>query len=207
MKHLMFVCTLVAIAAAPMRVLGESPPSQTLAESSHEQPAEQTGGVSITKVIDSVSHKTGKKYLLDPRVHAQVQLVGEDVGRVSYPELLTILEVYGFTAVESGGYVLVIPESSVRTMPIPTLTGKEVFPDSQYVSAVIPITKMPAATLVPMLRPLLPIHAHLSATVCGNALLMIDVYANVRRIESLIKELDIGEPYKPAKCEAPQTKP
>jgi type II secretory pathway component GspD/PulD (secretin) len=206
MKHLVSVCALLAI-AAPTMILGESPPSQSVTESALEQPSEQAVGIPLTKVIEVVARKTGKKYLLDSRVHAQVQLIGEDLNRVSYPELLTILEVYGFTAVESGGYVLIVPESTVRAMPIPTLSGKEVFPDSQYVSVVVPITKMPAATLVPILRPLMPTHGHLSATVCGNAILMVDIYANVRRIESLIKELDIGEPYKPAKCEPAQPKP
>jgi general secretion pathway protein D len=208
MKRFMFVCLLLLALEGPTRALGDTPSGQTSADSAHEPSADvQSPGVSIARVIEIVARKTGKKYVLDPRVHAQVQLIGEDFNRISPPELLTILELYGFTAVESGGYVLVVPESSIRAMPIPTLSGKQVFPDSQYVSAVVPVTALPAATLVPILRPLLPQQGHLAAAVCGNSILLVDTYANVRRIDSLIKALDVGDPYKPAKCEAQGAKP
>jgi general secretion pathway protein D len=207
MKHLVLVCVILLAIEIPARALGEIPPSQSPADSTHELSADQTAGVSITKVIDIVARKTGKKYLLDPRVHAQVQIIGEDLNRVSYAELLTILQINGFTAVDSGGYVLVIPESVVRAMPLPTVTGKEAYPDSQYVSAVIPVVTLPAASLVPLLRPLLPQQGHLAAAACTNSILMVDTFANIRRIEALIKALDTGDPYKPAKCEAPSVKP
>ena len=86
-------------------------------------------------------------------------------------------------------------------MPLPQLKGKETYPDSQYVTAVIPIANLPAAALVPSLRPLIPSNGHLSAVACGNALILIDTYANVRRLQDLIKLIDMGRPYGPAKCE------
>jgi general secretion pathway protein D len=205
MKHLVLGCLLFTL-EIPATALGETPPGEapSAAEVSGDT---QTTGVSIVKVIDIVARKTGKKYVLDPRVHAQAQIIGEDLNRLTFPELLTILKMYGFTAVESGGYMLVVPETIVRAMPLPTQAGKEVYPDSQYVSAVIPVTAVPAASLVPILRPLLPQQGHLAAVVCGNSLLVVDTFANVRRIETLIKVLDTGDPYKPAKCEASTIKP
>jgi len=41
----------------------------------------------------------------------------------------------------------------------------------------------------------------LAAAVCSNSLLMTDSYANVRKIETLVKALDVGTPYKLEKCE------
>lgn len=207
MKYLVLGCLAALALEIPAGAMAETPPSETATESTRDLGADQTGGVSLTKLIDIVAHKTGKKYVLDPRVHAQVQLIGEDLNRITYAELLTILKLYGFTAVDSGGYLLVVPESIVRAMPLPSVTGKEAYPDSQYVTAVIPVTKMPAATLIPILRPLMPQQGHLAAAVCSNDILMVDTFANVRRIESLIKALDTGDPYKPARCEAPGAKP
>jgi general secretion pathway protein D len=208
MKRLIFVCLTLLALEVPMPVLSDIPSNQTSADSEREPGADaQSPGVPIAKVIETVARRTGRNYVLDSRVHGQVQLIGEDLNRISYAELLTILKLYGFTAVESGGYVLVVPESVIRAMPIPTLSGKQVFPDSQYVSAVIPVRTLPAATLVPMLRPLLPQQGHLAAAVCANSILLVDTYANVRRIESLIKLLDGGDPYKPERCEAQSTKP
>jgi general secretion pathway protein D len=207
MKYLVLGCLAALALEIPAAAFGETPASETPTESTRDLGADQTAGVPLTKVIDVVAHKTGKKYVLDPRVHAQVQLIGEDLNRITYAELLTILKVYGFTAVDSGGYLLVVPESIVRAMPLPSVTDKDAYPDSQYVTAVIPVTKMPAAFLIPILRPLVPQQGHLSATVCSNDILMVDTFANVRRIESLIKVLDTGDPYKPARCEAPSPKP
>jgi general secretion pathway protein D len=159
-------------------------------------------GVPLAKLLDLVAHKTGKKFIVDPRVHADIALFGEDMSHVSYPELLTILEVYGYSAAETGGFTLIVPASTIRVMPLPQLKGKEeTYPDSQYVTAVIPIASLPAVSLVPSLRPLIPSYGHLSAVVCDNALILIDTYANVRRLQELIKLIDVGRPYTPAKCD------
>jgi general secretion pathway protein D len=158
-------------------------------------------GVPLAKLLDLVAHKTGKKFIVDPRVHADVAMFGEDLSHVSYPELLTILEVYGYTAAETGGFVLIVPALAIRVMPLPQLKGKETYPDSQYVTAVIPIANLPAVTLVPSLRPLIPSNGHLSAVVCDNALILVDTYANVRRLQELIKLIDVGRPYTAAKCD------
>lgn len=203
---LMLVClTLFALEFATTAFFSQAPASQT--ETVSEPSADQTAGIPLTKIIDIVARKTGKKYVLDPRVNAKVQLAGVDLNRLTYPELLTILYVYGYAAVESGGFVLVVPNIEIRGMAIPTLSGKETVPDYQYVSAVIPLTRVSAPALVPMLRPLMPTYGQLASQPCTNSLVMVDTYANVRRIESLIKALDVGEPYKPPKCELPAPKP
>jgi general secretion pathway protein D len=201
-----FVGIVAFALAVPVALFAES--GQPTTDTPQESTVDAKGpGVAIIKVIDIVASKTGKKFILDPRVHANVQIVGEDLNHLTYVELLTILPLYGFTAVESGGFVLVVPQTNIRAMPLPQIAGKETYPDSQYVSIVIPVTKLPAGSLVPILRPLLPPYAHLAAASCSNSLLMVDTYANVRRIESLVKALDTGEPYQPAKCEAPGAKP
>jgi type II secretory pathway component GspD/PulD (secretin) len=208
MKQLIFVCIAWYALAVPVAALALDSPSPTVSENTGDSGTEsQTPGVGLDKVIDLVARKSGKKYVLDPRVHAQVQMVGEDLNRITYSELLTILQLYGFAAIESGGYVLVVPQTNVRSMPLPQIAGKDVYPDSEYVSIVIPVTKVPAGALVPILRPLLPPYAHLAAAICSNSLLMIDTYANVRRIEALIKALDTGDSFTPAKCESPGAKP
>ena len=61
--------------------------------------------------------------------------------------------------------------------------------------------------MVPIFRPLLPQYAQLAAEVCSNSLLMSDSYANVRKIEALVKTVDVGTPYKSEKCEMPCSTP
>jgi type II secretory pathway component GspD/PulD (secretin) len=162
--------------------------------------APEDAGVPINTVIRAVARKTGKKFIIDPRVHWNVQLIGEEVSNVTYSDLLVILQVQGYTAVEGGGFLRVIPEAMIRQSAVP-IVGNATYPDAQYVSALIPVRKVPAGSLVPILRPLLPQHAHLAAATCSNTLLMVDTVANVRRIESLVAALDTGDPYKPDRCD------
>jgi type II secretory pathway component GspD/PulD (secretin) len=80
------------------------------------------------------------------------------------------------------------------------VSGKEVRPDAEFVSKIITVKSVPAAQLVPILRPLLPQAGHLVALPCANKLIIVDTFANIRRIQSIIDALDVGEPYATEKC-------
>jgi general secretion pathway protein D len=159
-------------------------------------------------LIETVSKTTGKKFIVDPRVRADVTIIGQNPSTISYAELLSILAVHGFVVAQSGGYVEVVPDDMARVVAASAIAGKEIHPDAEFVNKIIPVKTMPAAMLVPILRPLLPQHAHLVAVICRNALLMVDTYANVKRVEALVQALDNGTPYQmPEKCEPPQPPP
>jgi general secretion pathway protein D len=160
-------------------------------------------GIPIEKIIASVSHKTNRKFVVDPRVVARVTLVGQEPSQVTYNELLTILQLHGYVTYESDGYVVVMPDANSRQVPQPMLTKGQTYADAQIVNYTIQIQNGPAGSLVPILRPLLPQYAQLAAWPCSNALLITDRYANVKRIEAIVKALDVGTPYKPEKCEGP----
>jgi general secretion pathway protein D len=194
---------LILCLAGPCGVVSaqERSASPSAAESTAES-AGRNEGVPIERIIAAVAKKTGKKYLVDARVHGPVEILGQDVSAISYGDFLSILQLAGYTAVEGNSYVSVIPQSIVRQMPLPLAVGKEKYPEAQYVTQVIPVKNLPAATLVPTLRPLLPTHAHLAAVICSNALLMVDSFANVERIEKLVASLDVGKPYVPRPCES-----
>jgi general secretion pathway protein D len=160
-------------------------------------------GTPITQVIESVARRTGKKLVVDPRVHGTVMLFGQDPSRVDYDELLLILNEDGFAAVEEEGYVRVMPDAQIRQTALPIVTGNENLPGAQYVTTIIRVKSVQAAYLVPILRPLLPLVGHLAALPCRNTLIMVDTLANVRRIKALIESLDTGEPLSPQRCDMP----
>jgi type II secretory pathway component GspD/PulD (secretin) len=169
---------------------------------SAQSEASPAGAVSVEKLIAAVAKRTGKKFLIDPRLHADVTVIGQDPTSVDYATLLLILHIHGFSAVEQGGYVQVVPDANVRQMPLPLATGKESHADGEYVNRLIVVKNAPAVQLVPLLRPMLQQAAHLVAFPCKNTLLMVDTYANVKRIEQIVRALDTGEPYTPPSCEA-----
>jgi type II secretory pathway component GspD/PulD (secretin) len=188
-----------AILAASLLLSAFAANAQVASTSSAAPP----GTVPLSSLIATVAKKTGKKFVLDPRVRAPVTLIGEQPSSVTYDELLTILDTYGFVAVQTGGYVLVVPDAYTREEQLPLVSGNEKLPDNQAVTAVIHVRSLAAALLVPILRPLVPQWGHFAAEVCSNDLVIVERFANVRRMETIIRAMDTGAPIKPPKCPYP----
>ena len=206
MKSILATCAAASLAAL---LLGTPSSAQSTSEATGNEAAsgtttgESNTGIPIERIIAAVAHETNRKFLIDPRVQARVHLVGQELSQISYNDLLTILELHGFVVLESSGYVRVMPNANARQVPQPQLTSGQTYPDAQFVNYIIPVRNGPAGYLVPILRPLMPQHAMLAAAYCSNSLLIVDSFANVKRIETIVKILDVGAPYKPEKCEMP----
>jgi general secretion pathway protein D len=182
----------------------------TLATGAYAQSESSThvaDGVPISHLIATVAKKTGKKFVIDPRVTGNAIIVGQDPANITYSDLLTVLLVSGYIANEYGGYVNVLPTANARQIPLHEVTGKESRPEAEFVTKVIVVKSQLAAELVPILRPMIPQMGHLVALPCANRLVLVDTFANVERLQRIIEELDVGEPLKLEKCETlPQSK-
>jgi general secretion pathway protein D len=181
------LCVLVGLTCAAAETRSSEAASAT------DSAAANSNGVPIERLVATVAKKTGKQFLLDPRVHTNVVLVGQEPSEITYPQLLTILDVYGYATVEEAGYVRVAPDANIRSEPIPTITSKDARAASEYVTQIIPVKNISAVELVPILRPMLPQQAQLSALPSANTLIVVDRFANVRRIEALVRSLDTPE--------------
>jgi len=172
----------------------------TAPQAQAQTPPPERDAVNIEQIIAGTAKKTGKKFLIDPRVRAQVTLVGLDPNNLDYPTLLTVLQMHGFAAFDDGKYVRIVPDSNARQQAMPLLTGDRSYANAEYVTRLIAVKSVPAAMLVPILRPLLPQQAHLVALPCKNTLLLVDTFDNVKRVEDIVSSLDRGEPFQPEKC-------
>ena len=85
-------------------------------------------GIPIERLIAAVAKKTGKRFVLDPRVRGGVTLVGEEPADVSYPEFLAVLSVNGYAAVEDGKLVQIVPDANLRQYPTLVITAKDTRP-------------------------------------------------------------------------------
>jgi general secretion pathway protein D len=154
-------------------------------------------GTPIEQLVAIAAKKTGKKFVLDPRVHANVVLIGGSAADLTYAEFLGVLEVYGYAAVEDGRYVRIIPNAGIRAQAIPTITAKDTRPGPEYVSEIVTVKNVSAAQLIPILRPLINQNGHMAAFPGANAVILVDRFENVRRLEGLIRTLDAAEMVKP----------
>jgi general secretion pathway protein D len=170
--------------------------STSPAETSHAgAPAYAT--VDLSELLNDVGRKSNKQFLLDARVPSRVVVGTVDVKRVTYPMLLAILKNNGFAAVPGPGVVNIVPTSGVRTYALPVVNKDDgSIADDEWVTRVIAVKQTDAAQLVPILRSLLPGEAHLAAMPPSHSLVMVDRYANVKRITAIVQELDVA-PKKP----------
>ena len=151
--------------------------------------------IEMADLIGKVSKRTGKQFIIDPRVRAQVSRVGLDIDKVDYAGLLAILTIHQFAAYESNGVVKVLPDASARQLPIPVTNEVPANAlDDEYVTVMFKAKNMCTAQAVPVLRPLMPQAAHLAAFSQANTLLISDHAANARRIVDMAERLDKAAP-------------
>lgn len=145
----------------------------------------------IQALIETVAEMTGRNFVVDPRVKGKVTVVSADTldREAVYNVFQSILEVHGYATVEADGITKVVPDVNAKQGPIPTGSGDDNRWDD-VISRVIQVENVPAAQLVPILRPLVPQQGHLAAYTPSNVLVLTDRAANIRRLVSIIERID-----------------
>jgi len=144
----------------------------------------------IQLIIEAVSEVTGRNFIVDPRVKANVTMLSSTpmTPEAFYEAFLSILQVYGYVAVPSGDVIKILPDANARQMPGWEGTGSKRADD--IVTRVVIVDNISAAQLVPILRPLIPQYGHLAAHPASNMLIISDREANVSRVVSIIRRID-----------------
>ena len=148
----------------------------------------------LGQVIEAVSQVTGRNFIVDPRVRAQVTMLSSTPMSPAafYEAFLAILQVHGFVAVPSGNVIKILPDANARQMPANDLPDRVSATSDEIVTQVIQVRNVSAAQLVPILRPLIPQYGHLAAYPTSNMLIISDRAANVNRMVRIIQRIDMG---------------
>jgi general secretion pathway protein D len=146
----------------------------------------------LSQIIEAVSAVTGKNFIVDPRVKAQVTMLSSTPmsPNAFYEAFLSILQVHGFVAVPSGDTIKIIPDANARQIPANDLPGRVSSTSDEIVTQVVAVKNVSAAQLVPILRPLIPQYGHLAAYPSSNMLIISDRASNVNRIMRIIQRID-----------------
>ncbi|MBU2986127.1 type II secretion system secretin GspD [Saccharophagus degradans] len=149
----------------------------------------------IHEVIKFVADATGKTIVIDPRVKGRIKVISQTtVNKDELFELfLTILEVHDFTAVQVGDVVRILPLKDARSSPVPVQDESDVgnrASTNGYVTEVIQLKNIEAAKVLPVLRPLVPQHSHLSSYTESNVIVVSDTAPNIARLRDVIERID-----------------
>jgi len=147
----------------------------------------------IRIVVEAVSEATGKNFILDPRVTGKVNLLSaEPMSKDAFYEaFLSILQVHGYIAIESGNLIKILPNATARQFPSQFGTETANGPDDMA-TQVIQVHNVGATQLVPILRPLIPQYGHMVAHSGSNMLIISDRAANLARIVRIIRRIDMA---------------
>ncbi|HEY3787074.1 MAG TPA: type II secretion system secretin GspD [Steroidobacteraceae bacterium] len=161
--------------------------------------AQQTGRITpnfkdadLTQITEAVGAATGKTFIIDPRVRAQVTMLSSTpmTPAAFYQAYLAILQVHGFIAVQNGDIVKVLPDANARQVPSIDLPEHVSSTSDEIVTQVIDVKNVSAAQLVPILRPLIPQYGQLAAYPASNILIISDRANNVDRVTRIIRRID-----------------
>jgi general secretion pathway protein D len=156
----------------------------------------ETGSdIEMMDLIDKVAKRTGKQFIVDPRVRAQVSHAGLDIERWTTPGSSPSLNDAHVRRVRSQRRRRVVPDANARQLPIPVTT--EIPPerlDDEYVTVLITAKNMCRAQSVPVLRPLMPQAAHMAAYPLSNIADHLRSRGNARRIIDMVERLDKAAP-------------
>ncbi len=146
----------------------------------------------ITQITEAVAAATGKNFIIDPRVRAQVTMISSTAMSPAafYEAYLAILQVHGFIAVPAGDVIKILPDANARQIPSVDLPDHVSPTSDEIVTQVIDVKNVSAAQLVPILRPLIPQYGQLAAYPASNILIISDRANNVNRIIRIIRRID-----------------
>lgn len=146
----------------------------------------------IGQVIEAVSQVTGKTFIVDPRVRANVTMLSTTPMSPDafYEAFLSILQVYDYMAVPSGNIIKILPVTNARQVPGNDLPDRVSSTSDEIVTQVMQVRNVSAGQLVPILRPMMPQSAHLAAYPSANMLILSDRASNVNRIMRIIQRID-----------------
>lgn len=145
----------------------------------------------IKAFINEVATITNQNFVLDPRINGNVTVISNRA--LSRDEIfqlfLTVMQVNGIAAIESGTTIKLVPDSVAKQSGISVdLRGDS--KGEALTTRVIYLTNTKAEEVLGVIRPLMPQSAHAAAVPGLNALVLSDRADSLNQLTTLIRDLD-----------------
>jgi general secretion pathway protein D len=144
----------------------------------------------VRAFIRDAARVTGRSFIIDGRVDGKISVVTDrPLSKSEYFEVfLSTLRANGFIAVPTTGGLRIQPVEGASTQP--GKIGSSGAARNQFVTEVFRLRAIEAASAVETLRPLVSREGSVTANRAGNSLVVADYADNIRRIRSLLAQID-----------------
>lgn len=151
--------------------------------------------VDIGVFIKFISELTGKNFVVDSRVRGNVTIISPT--RVSineaYKVFESVLEVHGYTAVEAGKVIKIVPSPDARTKSIETKLKEEAAaPEDKVVTQLVRLKYADPDNIKKVFAPLVSKNSVILSYPPTSMLIVTDVYSNIKRLSKIINAIDIA---------------
>ncbi|RPI74577.1 MAG: type II secretion system protein GspD [Desulfobacteraceae bacterium] len=150
--------------------------------------------VDLRTLIKFMSDLTGRNFLIDPSVKGNVTIISPSKVSIdeAYRVFLSVLEIHGFTTVDSGKVIKIVPAGTARTRALETLKKDEFGqPEDKIVTQLLPMQFVDVTSISKVLAPLIPQTGMLIPYQEANTLIIIDTKSNLERLMKIVTALDV----------------
>jgi general secretion pathway protein D len=146
----------------------------------------------IRSLIQWAVDTLGKNIIVHQSVQGTVTILTDNPlsQDEAWQVFLTALQVNGFTAVETGDVIRIIPESDALKAAIPVIDGDTDPDGAEMVIKLVKVNNISASQLSTLLAPLIPQVGLISVFEPGNTIIIAGYASNVSRIENIIQSMD-----------------
>ena len=148
----------------------------------------------IEAVARTMAAITGRSIVVDPRVKGTISLATDRpvTPAQAYNQFLATLRLSGFTVVDAGGLLKVVPEAEAKLQGGTVTVGPGGAANSQIVTQIFRLNHENAGNLVPILRPLISPNNTINVNPGNNSLVITDYADNLQRLARIIAALDVS---------------
>ena len=151
--------------------------------------------IDIGALVKVMSELTRRNFLLDERVTGKVTIMTPR--KISpdeaYQVFQSALEIKGFTAIEDGKVTRIIPAASARQSGLKVVQDGDTQGEG-YVTKLIRLNFVNPQEMVRAITPLVTKDGTVIAYPTTNSVILTDAVSNIRKIESLIRAMDVAAP-------------
>jgi general secretion pathway protein D len=186
----------------PVKAPAEAPELTAATPQHHPAPATRDqryvtidfDDVDIRVFIKFVSELTGRNFVIDDKVKAKVTVISPRKIAVDdvYKVFESVLEVYGFTTIQSGDVIKIIQSQQAKEKNMETrLQHEKATTGDKYVTQIISLDHANPDEMKRVLDPLISKTSVILSYPPTGMLVITDVLSNIRRLQDIIEALDV----------------
>jgi len=150
--------------------------------------------IDIPVLVQFISEITHKNFIVDEKVRGKVTIVSPTkvTPDEAYAIFQSVLQVKGFTTVQSGRVVKIVPSKDAKQVGLPTVYNGEIATvGDEFITRLVPLRHISAAEMVQVLQPMVSPDGLVLPYPQTNSLILTDAATNVKRLLLMLEDLDV----------------